>query len=85
MKCRGCGAPIVWIKMFGSGKSMPVNEEPVQVLMFQGTDKFIRSDGVVITGQRIGEAYDDYPDENVVEVYESHFATCPQSNQFRRR
>lgn len=85
MKCRSCGAPIVWIKMYGSGKKMPVNEEPVLVLMSGGTDKFVRADGVVITGCRVGEAYDDYPDDNVVEAYVSHFATCPQADQHRRR
>ena len=85
MKCRGCGAPIVWIKMYGSGKKMPVDEEPALVLQGKGTDKFIRSDGVVIIGSRIGEAYDDYPDENVIEAYQSHFATCPQANHYRRR
>ena len=85
MKCRGCGAPIVWIKMMGSGKKMPVNEDPVLVMMSQGTDSFIRTDGVVIMGCKIGDAYDDYPDDNVVEAYESHFATCPQANHYRRR
>lgn len=85
MKCKSCGAPIVWIKMYGSGKKMPVNEEPALVLMSGGTDKFVRADGVVITGCLVGEAYDDYPDDNVVEAYVSHFATCPQADQHRRR
>lgn len=85
MKCRGCGAPIVWIRMQISGKKMPVEEDPVLVLQGKGMDKFIRADGVVILGCRVGDGYDDYPDENVVEAYESHFANCPQSNHFRRR
>ena len=85
MKCKTCGAPIVWIKMLGSGKKMPVNEDPVLVLLSHGTEKFITTQGVVVTGCRIGDGYDDYPDENVVEAYESHFATCPQANQHRRR
>lgn len=84
MKCKTCGAPIVWIKTF-AGKKMPVNEDPVLVLMSHGTEKFIRTDGVMITGCRVGDGYDDYPDDNVVEAYESHFATCPQANEHRRR
>ena len=47
MKCKGCGAEIVWIKMYGSGKSMPVDVKPVRVIYGAGKDKFIRSDGVV--------------------------------------
>ncbi len=85
MKCKGCGAPIVWIKMQYSGKKMPVDEEPVLILQGKGTDKFIRPDGVITLGSRVGDGYDDYPDDNVIEAYESHFATCPQANAFRRR
>ena len=85
MKCKTCGAPIVWISMLGSGKKMPVNEDPVLVLLSHGTEKFITPNGVVVTGCRIGDGYDDYPDDNVVEAYESHFATCPQANEHRRR
>ena len=29
MKCKSCGKEIIWIKMYGSGKKMPVDAEPV--------------------------------------------------------
>ena len=84
MKCRGCGAEIVWIKMYGSGKKMPVDAEPVDVLIYGEQNRtFIRSDGVTIQGSEIGDAWDDDPDANVVKAYRSHFATCPAANHFR--
>lgn len=85
MKCRGCGAPIVWIKMKYSGKAMPVDEEPVQVLLGEGTDSFVRGDGIVIIGQAVGDAWDDDPNAKVEEAYVSHFATCRKANQYRKR
>lgn len=85
MKCRGCGAEIIWIKMYGSGKRMPVDAEQVDVLLYgPGSNTFIRSDGVTITGAEIGDAWDDDPDANIVKAYRSHFATCPAAGQFRR-
>jgi len=85
VKCKGCGAEIIWIKMYGSGKAMPVNAEPVRVLYEEGTDKFIRPDGVVISGRQIGDAWDDDPEKTVMEAYLSHFATCPKGDSFRNR
>lgn len=85
MKCRGCGAPVIWVRMQDSGKRMPVDEDPVLVLQGHGSDTFVRADGEIVHGIRIGDGYDDYPDDNVIEAYVSHFATCPQANQYRRR
>ena len=85
MKCKGCGADIVWIKMYGSGKSMPVDAKPVRVIYGAGMDKFVREDGVVFSGAEAGTVRDDDPDTNSVEAYKSHFATCPAASQFRRR
>ena len=83
-KCRGCGAEINWIKMYGTKKSMPVNPEPVRVLYGEGKEKFVRQDGVIIQGRKIGDAFDDQ-NAQIYEAYESHFATCPQANDFRRK
>ena len=83
MKCRGCGAEIIWIKMYGSGKQMPVDAEPVRVLYGEGEEKFIKPEGIVILGRQIGDAWDDNPEKTVMEAYVSHFATCPKSGQFR--
>lgn len=88
MKCRGCGAEISWIRMYGSGKSMPVDAEQVSVMYGYGSEKFNRSDGVMITGIRItGDDFDykAYPEGHVMEAYTSHFATCPAAGKFRKK
>ena len=83
--CRGCGAEVRWIRMTGSRRKMPVDAEPVWILPEAGGDTFVREDGTIIFGRRIGDAWDDDPDANVIECYESHFATCPVGGQFRNR
>ena len=84
-RCSGCGAEILWIRTAGTGKKMPVNAEPVWVLPMSGGNTFVRGDGSIVIGRRIGDAWDDDPDANVIEAYESHFATCPMGGQFRNR
>ena len=83
-RCRGCGAEVIWIRT-GMGKKMPVDPEPVWVLQETGGDSYVMPDGSLVTGRRIGDAWDDDPDANVVECYVSHFATCPVGGQFRNR
>lgn len=84
-RCRGCGAEIIW-KKTPMGKKIPVDPEPVWIE--QGLEKrtFLRADGSFVLGRKVGDAYDDNdPDSNLIEAYESHFATCPVSEQFRRK
>lgn len=83
--CRGCGAPVIWVRT-SAGKKMPIDAEPVWVKMETGGDTFIRADGSFVFGRKVGDAYeDDDPDSNLIEAHESHFATCPQAGQFRNR
>lgn len=84
-RCKACGAEVIWIRMRISGKKMPADAEPVWVLLSAGTDSFVQLDGTMIIGRKVGDAWDDDPDANVVEAYESHFATCPVGGQFRER
>ena len=84
-RCRGCNAEVIWIRTAMNRRKTPVDAEPVQVLMETGGDTFIRKDGTIVIGRKIGDAWDDDPDANVVECYESHFATCPVGGQFRNR
>ena len=44
--CRGCGAPLEWIKT-AAGRSMPVDPEPVFVIEGEGRDRFITDEGRV--------------------------------------
>ena len=73
------------MKTIVNRKKMRIDAEPVWILL-RGTGKtFFKLDGTVLVGQQIGDAWDDDPDANAVEVYESHFATCPVGGQFRNR
>ena len=83
--CRGCGAEVRWIRTQANRRKMPVDAEPVWVLLCSGGDSFVRADGSIVFGRKIGDAWDDDPDANVIECYESHFATCPVGGQFRNR
>ena len=84
-RCRGCGAEVLWIRTAGNRRKTPVDAEPVWVLQQAGGDTFLQKDGGVVFGRKIGDAWDDDPDANVIECYESHFATCPVGGQFRNR
>ena len=82
--CRGCGAEILIIKTGGFYKTVQVDAEPVWIRQQSGGDSFITADGRTVFGVIAGDADDD-PDSNLVKAYESHFATCPDANRFRRR
>lgn len=79
-KCKSCGQRIRFIRM-KSGKSMPVNEQFVNYKLDpSGKDRIVTPSGDVvacISGVYASEA-DGYG-------YVSHFATCPEANQHRRR
>ena len=79
-KCRGCGADIVWISTPG-GKSMPCDAEPVLYREQAGAPgKIVTPNGQVLSCEL------DVAPENATGVgYISHFSTCPQAGQFRRK
>lgn len=79
-KCRGCGAPIVWITTPG-GKSMPCDAEQVLYLARKGAKgKIVTPNGEVLSAD-VGVA----PETATGAGYVSHFATCPAAGAFRRR
>ena len=74
-KCKGCGAPIIWI-----GK-MPC--DPEQVVYWQkpkAKGKIVTPNGEVISCEFSGE-------QNAATGigYIPHWATCPQASQFKRK
>ena len=83
-RCSGCGAEVIWIRTTANRRKMPVDAEPVWILP-NGRDSFVTKDGGIIFGTKIGDAWDDDPDANVIQAFESHFATCPVGGQFRNR
>lgn len=79
--CRGCGAPIVWIRT-AAGKSMPCDAEPVLYKAREGAaGKIITGNGTVLSADIGGLAA--FEPDGVGHV--SHFATCPAAEQFRRK
>ena len=84
-RCQECGAEIIWIKTKVNRRKMPVDAEPVWMLLTGARKTYFKLDGTVLFGQKVGDAWDDDPDANVIQVYESHFATCPVGGQFRNR
>ena len=45
--CRGCGAPIDWIKTT-EGRNMPIDPEPVFIIEGGGTERFVTDEGAVV-------------------------------------
>lgn len=85
MQCRTCGKEILFIRMKGRPRPMPADAEPVSVLIRDNGYPFFQKDGTMVRGFKIGDAWDDDPDANVMEAYESHFATCNDAISWRRR
>ena len=80
-KCRGCGAEINWIRMRG-GRLMPVNPEPVYIVDNAGPVIVVTDDGCIANGIPCQSGRVP-PGKRAGHV--SHFSTCPQAGQFRRR
>lgn len=69
-RCDGCGAEIYWITTT-AGKPMPVDTQKRTILAPESWTqglKGVTSDSKWIT----------------VSGYQSHFASCPKANQFRK-
>lgn len=88
VKCEKCGAPIRFIRMKRSGRKMPVNAKPVEVTPCVGLDKgghsYVTLEGEMIRARKNKEGNLFYDGVDTIAVYESHFATCPFSNEFRK-
>ena len=79
-KCRGCGAPIVFVKSV-AGKSMPCD---VGLKPFwkkpRGSGRVVTIDGEVVSCEFDG------PRSTVSGFgYVSHFSTCPNADKFRKK
>ncbi len=72
--CRGCGAEIKFIKL-ESGKFNPVDPELLSI-----QDNFINPDEMVVNKNgKTGRL------KNLTEGYISHYSTCPNADDFRKR
>lgn len=76
--CRSCHAPVRWVVMAKTGRRNPLNEEPDGqhgnvVIDDDGRGHTLKVDDVE-RARAAGE-----------ELYLSHFATCPQRKDWRKR
>lgn len=75
-RCRTCDAPIIWATSESTLKAMPVDAEPspagsVQLIPREGRTPLAR---VIPARDRFAKT-----------LHTSHFATCPQASQHRKR
>lgn len=77
--CRGCGKEIAFIKT-EKGKTMPVNPEEVCFIPGGGPNTYVLPGGRVVRGSEARNS-----DENTVMGYISHFATCPERDNMRKK
>ena len=82
-KCRSCGADIIWIKM-ASGKAMPC--DAAKISYSTALPPSAKGDDVLTLvtdrGTVVQTVFDPAGDKH---GYTSHFATCPNANQHRKR
>ena len=78
-KCRGCGAPIVWVRTW-KGNCMPCEAVPVNFTPdVDGKERFLVEGGQVVRGTTVpGEFLDE---KNV--GFRPHWQKCPAAGLFR--
>ncbi len=80
-KCRSCGAPIVWTITEAASESMPVDADPSP----SGTVRLLEVDNVVIPVARVcpDSTRDLFDPSDDGSRHVSHFATCPNADEWR--
>lgn len=76
-QCRSCGTKIDWIKTI-TGKNMPLDPDYIQYSEAKQGDVLVTDGGVVYK-------VDHSKDLPSVKGRVSHFATCPDANNWRKK
>ena len=77
--CSSCGAPVVWVKT-PLGKKMPLDEKPIPYKQNpEGKDFLVTDRGETVRCDLVFEG----PPTGTAR--RSHFATCPNAANFRKR
>ena len=80
--CKSCGAEIVWVKV-KSGKMMPCDAKQVRFIANEnGGSIIVASNGAVVKGILLSGNVKGVKEEK---GYVSHFATCPNANNHRKK
>jgi hypothetical protein len=83
--CKGCKAEIVWAVMADTGSKHPLDAQPPLDVPQVGHVAFNpKTEGaVLVNADNLLEAV--RWEEHGVTFHTSHFATCPESDKFRKR
>lgn len=73
-KCKSCGAEIIWART-SNGHAMPLNAKPTKVITLE------RPAGNTPGARIVG----DTPIAHIADGYTSHFANCPQADDWRKQ
>ena len=82
-RCRSCGAPVIWTVTEKTGKTMPVDAQPVE----NGNIRLEERGQTTNQGTTAPTAIYDITDPLFGDGarYVSHFSTCPESKEWRRQ
>ena len=78
--CRSCQRPIVWART-STGKNMPIDPNPAPDGNLEMESTGTENGRIVI----VVRPYKPRRDADDVKRYRSHFVTCPDAAQHRRR
>lgn len=79
-RCRTCGLPICWVETTG-GKRMPLDAVPDAA---RGNVVVAGDPPLAITVSGINDEAREAARRHHVPLYLSHFASCPQSDEWRK-
>jgi hypothetical protein len=86
MNCRSCNAEIFWVKNAKSGKAMPLDLKPNPNGSIRVTGEPPNQIGHYMKLEEIQQAnLDAFKMRAVLLLYTPHFATCPDSNKWRKK
>jgi hypothetical protein len=74
-KCRTCEAPILWAETV-KGRRIPLDAQPAHDgnIRLEERGQYVTPLAIIVTGRVEG-----------VTLYKSHFATCPDAENFRSK
>ena len=82
-QCKGCGADVTWVVNLATGRPSIIDGHE---LVFAKTDNIADRNGDIVAA---GEIELSIPkgrrDRGEEPMHTSHFSTCPQADQFKRR
>lgn len=84
-KCKSCGSEILWIST-SVGHMMPVDPGIIRIIpQIKASVTIVTAEGVVVKGNKIDLEECFLIPDTIVTGYISHFATCPNADQHRRK